>query len=155
MPSVVSNLAGPAVGNLSSSQPDSATGQLDPSAPIRTENSVVLGARLANGAAIGANVNFTYTPVADTGFQLDDPFLSARKPLLERGGYSLLGQIRAYLPASDAAQAANLIGRTRLVLVHSFTPANSRWNIGASSYAQAYFYNGNRMEGATRMKFLL
>ncbi len=152
---LISNLAGPAVGNLATSQPDSATGQLDTSSPIRTENTLLVGMRLANGASVGAAANFVYSPIADTGFQMQDPFISISKPLVNKKGYTLNSQLRAYAPVSDAAQAANLIGRARLVMIQNYTPSGSRWNVGLFSYAQSYVYNGNRTDGATRMKFLL
>lgn len=152
---LISNVAGPAVGNLATSQPDSATGQLDTSSPIRTENTLLVGMRLANGASVGAAANFVYSPIADTGLQMQDPFISVGKPLVNKNGYTLNSQIRAYAPVSEAAQAANLIGRARMVLIQNYAPSGSRWNAGLFSYAQSYFYNGNRTAGATRMKFLL
>jgi len=152
--SLVSNIAGPAMSNPGENQPDSATGNPDPTTPVRTENTFALGLRLANGASLGAAMNFGYTPVANTGFGLQDPFLSIRKPLLDKNGLSLLGQIRAYAPVSSASQAANQIGRVRFVMVQNYTPTNSRWSVGVTGYAQAYLYNGNRAENATKLKVL-
>lgn len=140
--SFVSYVSGPTVGSPGDTS------------PFNTENSVGLGMKLANGASVGAAMNFNYTPVNSEGFELADPYLSIKKGLLDRNGYSLLGQVRAYAPVSTLAQAANQIGRTRLVLVQNYAPSNSRWSVGLMTYAQAYFYNGNRAANATRIKVL-
>jgi len=152
--SLVSNIAGPSISNPGENQPDSATGKPDPSAPVRTENTLGLGLKLANGASIGAAMNFGYTTVANSGLEMQDPYLSIKKGLIDKNGFNLMGQIRAYAPVTTASQAANQIGRTRFVLVQNYTPNNSRWSVGVTAYAQAYLYNANRAENATKLKVL-
>jgi len=152
--SLVSNIAGPSVGDPSEYQPDSSNGQADSHSPVRTENTLGVGLKLANGASVGAAMNFVYTPVADTGLEMQDPYLAIKKPLVDKNGFSLLAQLRAYVATSTPAQAANQIGRTRLVLVQNYTPTNSRCSVGVTGYAQSYFYNGNRAANATKTKLL-
>ncbi|MBU6376725.1 MAG: hypothetical protein KGQ59_12055 [Bdellovibrionales bacterium] len=120
---------------------------------INTQNTFALGYKLNQGWSTSAAFNFGYSPSAsEEPLTLLDPYVAiANYSLIERKNFSFGGFLRLYAPASEAAQAANLITKARFGLVQEYQIAKSRWSLSLYSFAQTYIYGSSRSASAKRL----
>jgi hypothetical protein len=132
--------SGPAIGNFSLFQPDP-FGQDD--GHIRIDNTLAAGYRIS--PTMSASGAFVFRDGAGgDGASLLNPFLRLNNAsIFNRGGFNFGGDVRAFLPVSQAAVNSKLITAVRTNQTISWEVPGTRLTIGSYSFVQGNFFYDN------------
>lgn len=152
--------SGPSIGSPSNYQPDD-QGHIiqEPFNRIVLRNSVNLGYKLNSDIVAGPVANFNYYPFpvfSNSAFEFADPALRiSHAKLIHEGNFNMSGDVRALIPATQRTQNKGIITAIRAWQTSTYAVPNSRFQLGAYSFARAYFYKSGAKEDSMTLEAYL
>ncbi len=109
-------------------------GEFQETSTINIENWSYLGYRFSKDFSLAAVAQYTYRPVLSQDITMRDPFIKAAfGNIINSDGFSLSGDLRAYLPTSRLSQDNKMVIGLRNSMGASYDIPGSRVSLGAAT----------------------
>lgn len=141
---------------LAQNQPnDSGETDAADSSHIAMEHYVALGYKFTKSASLSIVPGFKWEPVDPHTTTLYDPYLKLSEgKLISSGNYGMAGQMRVYIPVSDASLDNNAVAGIRLQQVSTYAIPDSRFTLGFTTFGRGNINSTlNNAKGKPNMAF--
>ncbi len=124
------------------SNPMATTTDVAKESPVSVNHSIGASYKFNNGMSLGPVANFDTNVFQGMTFKLNDPWLKfGIGKEFASGPFSLGGDLRYYVPVTEASRARNSLGALRTTQVASIEIPGSIFSIDLAAIPYVYFYS--------------